>query len=130
MEKVSRLQKRAACLVLNVPRMTPSLHVFSELRLMSIYQRAVYLKCLAIYNIVNNNSNPYLNKFIKSRPRSNYNLRSELHNMLQVPFPNAEMFKKSFQYSAVIIWNNLSDNIKNEASFSQFKQKCKQFIFK
>ena len=43
MEKAFRLQKRAARLVLNVPRMTSSLHVFSELRLLCQFTRELFI---------------------------------------------------------------------------------------
>ena len=45
---------------------------------MSIYQRVVCLKCLLMYNIVNNNLYPkYLKCYMKLKPAVHYNLRQD-----------------------------------------------------
>ena len=62
---------------------------------MSIYQRVVYLQCLLLYNIVNNNLYPkYLKCYMKLTPAVHYNLRQD--DTLMVAFPQREIFKSHF----------------------------------
>ena len=127
LEPLFRLQKRAARIVLNVPVETSSISCFNSLHWMSIYQRVVYLKCLLMYNIVNNNLYPkYLKCYMKLKPAVHYNLRQD--DTLMVPFPHREIFKKSLQFNGVLLWNNLPTELKEAPSYDNFKQKCKVYV--
>ena len=127
LEPLFRLQKRAARIVLNVPVETSSISCFNSLHWMSIYQRVVYLKCLLMYNIVNNNLYPkYLKCYMKLKPAVHYNLRQD--DTLMVPFPHREIFKKSLQFNGVLLWNSLPTELKEAPSYDNFKQKCKVYV--
>ena len=97
LDKILRLQKRVACIILNVPGDTSSLYVFTQLQWMSVFQSTTYLQCILMYNMVNHLCPNYLSMYVKYRPVSNQNLRR--NSQLLVPFPHKEIFKKSLQYS-------------------------------
>ena len=97
LDKIFRLQKRVARLILNVPGDTLSLYAFTQLQWMLIFQRITYLQCILMYNIVNHLCPNYLSMYVKYRPVSIRNLRR--NSQLLVPFPHKEIFKKSIQDS-------------------------------
>ena len=45
-----------------------------------------------------------------------------------IPKPNTELFKKSFTYSALVLWNNLPNSIRNSPSVNSFKVNVKQIL--
>ena len=75
LDKIFRLQKRVARIILYVPGDTSSLYVFTQLQWMSIFQRITYLQCILMYNIVNHLCPNYLSMYVKYRPVSIRNLR-------------------------------------------------------
>ena len=77
LSKLFRLQKRAARIVLNVNKDTPSIYMFNKLGWMSVYQRVIYQKYLIMYNIVTNICPKYLSRIICFRSEERIcNLRS------------------------------------------------------
>ena len=128
LSKLFRLQKRAARIVLNVNKDTPSIYMFNKLGWMSVYQRVIYQKYLIMYNIVNNICPKYLSRIICFRSEGIYNLRSSDKCTLTVPFPRKELFKKSLQYSGAHLWNILPIYIREAPNLNIFKSKCKLFI--
>lgn len=83
-------------------------------------------KSVMIFKILNNHSAPNLkDKFITRETNlSNYNLRNSDIN-LSVPKPNTEYLKKSFGYSAAMLWNSLPTQAKQTKSLSSFKNMIK-----
>ena len=128
LEKIFRLQKRAACIVLNIPMDTSSFQVFKQLKWMSIYQRIFYQKCVLMYHIVSNLCPFYLQSCVSKRQGSCYNLRSMTSHTLNVPFPRKEMFKKSLMYSGAKIWNYLPKKFKEISNIHTFKYHCKCYV--
>ena len=120
------LQKRAARIVLNVPKDSPSAYVFNQLKWMSLYQRIFYQKCLLMYCVINNVYPSYLQTYVKAHLVNHYNLRSKNQN-LSVPFPHKEIYKKSFQYAGAKIWNNLPKTLKDTPNIQSFKYACKKY---
>ena len=125
-EKIFRLQKRAARIVLNVPKDSPSAYVFNQLKWMSLYQTIFYQKCLLMYCIINNVYPSYLHTYVKAHLVNHYNLRSQ-NQTLSVPFPHKEIYKKSFQYAGAKIWNNLPKTLKDTPNIQSFKYACKKY---
>ena len=123
LSKLFRLQKRAARIVLNGNKDTPSIYMFNKLGWMCVYQRVIYQKYLIMYNIVNNICPKYLNRIICFRSEGIYNLRSSDKCTLTVPFPHKELFKKSLQYSGAHLWNILPIDIREAPNLNIFKSK-------
>ena len=53
MDKILKMQKRAARIVLNMDMDTPSASLFNELKWMTVYQRVRYQNLLLAYKVLN-----------------------------------------------------------------------------
>ena len=78
-----------------------------------------------MFKCLNNLAPKYLTckfKYVQS------NTRSANDKNLIIPFPQTEMFKRSFQYSGPLIWNSLPAHIKSSTSLITFKSNLKSYI--
>ena len=57
------------------------------------------------------------------------NLCSFDNMSLYKPKPNYEIFKHSLQFRGAEIWNTLPLHVKESTSLSDFKHKCKSYIY-
>jgi hypothetical protein len=57
---------------------------------------------------------------------SEYNLRN-FENKLNLPKPRTNYLKRSFQYSGVVLWNSLPENIRMLQSFAQFRKAVNKY---
>jgi predicted lipase len=75
LEKLSKLQKRAARIILNAKYDIPSLQLFKKLGWLSIQNRLIeYHKSVLMYKYINNSAPDYLcNLFYNEISQSEYN---------------------------------------------------------
>ena len=54
--------------------------------------------------------------------------RTRLHDapVLNIPFPNNELFRKSIIFRGSSLWNDLPPDIRNTATFEYFKMKMRE----
>ena len=95
MSAVIKFQKRAARSILDKPMETPSVELFTELKWMMFPERVRYQKAILMYKIMHNLTPPYLSNIFKfSSEVHNRALRSTTENLLYVPKPNIEIYRK------------------------------------
>ena len=116
---IHKFQKRAARIILDKSYDTPSAGLFSELNWMKIQDRILFKKAIFVYKSVNNEFPEYLSNLLT--PKTNTNLRSHTQQMLQIPKPRLEFFRKSFAYSGPKLWNQIPLNIRQSESVNSFK---------
>ena len=106
---IIKFQKRAARIILDKSFDTHSSELFKELNWMSFDQRIIYKKSILMYKSINEPSFPiYMkNKIQKANHRHNLNLRSVQNDILIIPKPKIEFFRKSLTYSGPRIWNDI-----------------------
>jgi exonuclease III len=128
---IQRLQNRAARAVTHTFDYNVSVSgILHNLKIMNITERYTYFTLNLIYKSLNNLCPDYLSSLfqyvssIHSRAT-----RQSTRNLLYIPKPNLECFKKSFQYAAATLWNELSEDIKNATSLSMFKYMYKMHLF-
>ena len=124
LNKLLKLQKRAARVILDCDYSVPSDTLFCKLNWMPIQDRIKFHKAVLIYKSLNNLAPTYLNDSLN--PCSNVHnrsLRATTNNNLYLPKPRTESLKKTFSYSGSKIWNNLTMDIKSAESLSSFKSK-------
>ena len=120
--KLVTFQKRAARLILDKDFDTPSVELFQQLKWMTFPQRVIFQKAVLMYKSLNDQAPIYLrNAFTFTSDVHTQNLRSSSNLQLYPPRPNCELFKKSFTYSGVAIWNALPNYIKLASSVNHFK---------
>ena len=124
MSAVIKFQKRAARSILDKPMETPSVELFTELKWMMFPERVRYQKAILMYKIMHNLTPPYLSNIFKfSSEVHNRALRSTTENLLYVPKPNIEIYRKSLAYSGSKIWNSIPEQIRNANSLQQFRKR-------
>ena len=127
--RINKLQKRAARIILHKPLSTPSQELFNDLHWMTFEERVNYMTAVLTYKAMNNLAPSYLSNLLV--PVSNtlaYGTRSTTNNNLVIPTHNTELFKQSFSYSAVTIWNSIPLSLKETPSLQYFKNKAKLYL--
>ena len=134
--RILRLQKRAARIILHADFSTPSVLLFSQIRIIPIFDLVKFRKLLLLINILTNPSAPssfkQMFKFLSSiRQRA---LTRACAYDLQPPFPRTDSGKRTFQYSASILFNCLDSDCKQLAaspscsSYTNAKQKIRKIF--
>ena len=124
--RILRLQKRAARIILDADFSTPSVLLFSQIRIIPIFDLVKFRKLLLLVNILTNPSTPssfkQMFKFLSSiRQRA---LTRACAYDLQPPFPRTDSGKRTSLYSASILFNCLDSDCKQLAaspSFSSYR---------
>ena len=80
---------------------------------------------IIVYEAVNNVVPEYIRELLEPVSYDCYNLRSCEKDQLQLPKPQTEIFRKSFSYCGVKIWNSLPLNLKQSTSVASFKSNFK-----
>jgi hypothetical protein len=128
-QRIAKLQKRAARIILDAPFLTPTRELFENLNWLSFCDRISYNKLVLVYKILHDKTPNYLKKLcIPGSEVHTRNLRSVSSNNLAVIRPNTNIMKKSFAYSSAIFWNKLPCNIKLSAILCIFKSKCFTYL--
>ena len=128
-DKVYKLQKRAARIILNVKYRTSSLLLFKELGWLTFMSRVNYHKGVLLFKCIHGCAPTYLSSlFDKSSNISSYSLRSANSGNVFVPRPNSNFMKKTFHYSGTILWNSLPKHLKNIQSIDSFKKQYFNFL--
>ena len=123
LNKVVKLQKRAARVILDKDFDTPTSELFKELNWMTFPERIRYKKAILMYKLINNTSPEYLSsKFCIAHTTTDHELRSVNKCKLLIPKPRIEFFRKSLSYSGPAIWNEIPVEIRFSSNLSCFKR--------
>lgn len=113
---ITKLQKQAARLVLDVDRYTPSEQMFTQLNWPTFEQIVHEKQATLVFKSINNLAPEYMtNMFQKKRGDG---LRSSAHNKFFIP----RAHHKSLRYCGAKIWNSLPDNARCANNLKQFKR--------
>ena len=81
-----------------------------------------------MYKVLNNLAPDYLNIFKLVESVHSYRTRSTSRNDLYIPKHSTQIFKKSFVFNGVKIWNSLLKDLRTSTSLNSFKMKCKSYF--
>ena len=122
LERLSKLQKRAARIILNAPYDTASSVMFNTLGWPTIEKRHRYNKAVLTYKALNNLTPLYITELlIPMSLTHNRTLRSTSNGSLAVPRSKTAIFDGSFSCTAPRLWNQLPEATINASSLSCFK---------
>ena len=128
-ERLSKLQKRAARIILRAEFDTPSEYMFNKLCWLSVTDRLKYNKAVLTYRAVNNLTPEYISKLLKPVSHvHNLNLRSSVNGTLFVPKTHTTLRDGSFSCSAPRLWNALPQTIRETNSLNAFKRSLKTHL--
>ena len=121
LERIHKLQKCAARVILDAPPDSPSLPLFNELGWLNVFERVELNKGVLLYKIVNGMCPDYLPEMFTFQTSESYGLRSSTQQKLCIPKHKNELFKRSLQYSGAIIWNDIPLQIRTASTLQTFK---------
>ena len=105
--------------------------MFEKLGWMTIFTRIKYFQAMLMFKCMNGIAPEYLSDNLHSiSDVHSYSLRSTTLHHLHVPRPKSEYFKRTFQYSGIILWNSLPVDIKMVKKLDTFKKKCSSYFLK
>ena len=122
MNKLYRIQKRAARIILNAKIDTSSRKLFNISDWMIIFQRVNFNRCIIMFKILNGYMPVNLRKYFIAKCLNSHNLRSCLSSQhVLIPFVKTNLVKNSFLYNGPFLWNHLPDQVLIVTSLSHFK---------
>ncbi len=125
---LQRLQNRAARIIMGLYDWNISASkLVKDLGWMNIAQRINYFTSLLTYKSLNNLTPSYMSENIRPQQSTYKTRNSDVYNLV-VPKPNLEIFKRSFNYSAPLAWNNLPPHVQQSTSILMFKERYKVFL--
>ena len=128
-ERLSKLQKRAARIILKADFLTPSKLMFETLGWLSVPKRIFYNKAILTYKALNNLTPAYITNLLT--PISNthsFSLRSQENGALCIPRSRSALYDRSFSHSASKLWNSLPQNIRTNNTLASFKTDLRNYI--
>ena len=128
-QRLSKLQKRAARIILKANFDTPSSLMFQELGLLSVENRLKYNKAVITYRALNNLTPDYLSELLTPLSEiHSLNLRSSENGLLHIPLSRTTIFDNSFTCSAPKLWNALPQTVRASGSLVTFKKNLKHCL--
>ena len=130
-ERINKLQKRAARIILKVilNYITPSVEMFQRLRWMPVSQRINYNKTVLTYKALNNLTPAYISNLLSPIAKAyNRNLRSSENGSLMVPKTKTSFYTRSFTDLAPKLWNTFPTSVKQATSLNTFKKALIEYI--
>ena len=127
--RLVKLQKRAARIILNAYFMTPSENMFRELNCLSFPNRVKYHLCIMMYKALNNLAPMYLTDLFTTTSKiHDRRLRSVENETLKVPFARTSYYENSFTVNGAKQRNSLPTELRQTTSLSFFKTRIKSFL--
>lgn len=128
-ERLLKLQKRAARIILSAGFDTPSVSMFQELGWLSVGNRLKYNKAVLTYKALNNLAPDYIARLLKPMSQAHsLNLRSTDNGTLHVPRSRTTLYNNAFSSSAPRLWNSLPQEARNSESLNSFKKCLKSIL--
>lgn len=129
--RLIKLQKRAARLILKADFMTPSNTMFQQLGWLTFPNRVQYHTCIMVYKAINGQAPEYLsNLLVKSSESHSKSLRSGDREDLRVPFSRTSYYERSFSITGAKAWNSLPNHVRQSSDLNSFKTSLRTYIMK
>ena len=130
LDRISKLQKRAARIILHADFNTPSAEMFKELNWLPIVKWLNYNKAVLTYKAMNKLTPQYITDLLKPVAEThNRTLRSSVNGALAVPRSRSSLFDRLYSYTAPKLWNSIPIPIRNASSLTSFKNRIKSNLY-
>lgn len=124
--RLLKLQKRAARIILRADFMTPSQLMFRELNWLPFPKRIEYHTCIMMYKVQKDLAPEYLGDlFTKTYALHGRNLRSVDNDLLRIPFSRTSYYENSFAINGAKQWNSLPLDLRQSSTLNSFKKSLK-----
>ena len=130
---LTKLQRRACKLpVILSQDYTDIQGALKRLNILSFDQAIFLNKAKLMYKVYNNIAPVYLHELFQMRDINLDNTASNLRSVAQknylLPQAKCNLYKGSFSYSGVVVWNSLPTSIKLASSLDTFVKKCTEWL--
>jgi hypothetical protein len=130
LSKLQRIQNAAARIVSRTNKYDHITPVLAELHWLPVSYRCQFKILLLVYKALHDLAPIYLKNMLQRKPTGERSLRSDNKNLLIVPKVSSSYGSRSFYYSAPVLWNSLSQDVRDAKSLDIFKSLCKRDLFK
>ncbi|MCG7875530.1 MAG: reverse transcriptase family protein [Candidatus Thiodiazotropha endolucinida] len=129
LDRILKLQKRAARIILRADFDTPSATMFKELGWQPINKRLMYNKAVLTYKALNDLTPDYISNLLKPvSDTQSRTLRSSVNGTLAIPRSRTSLYDGAFSTSAPRLWNSLPISVRNATSLNSFKNSLKEIL--
>ena len=129
--KITKVQRHVCKLILSED-CTDFQEALNRLNILSFDQVIFLNKAKLMYTIYNNIAPVYLHELFQIRDinldNTTSNIRSVAHKNYLLPQAKCNIYKGSFSYSDVVVWNSLPTSIKLASSLDTFVKKCTEWL--
>ena len=125
-KSLESVQYEAARICLGALKRTPRHLLLNELGWPTLATRRKYFKLILFYKMVNRLTPAYLSDLVPFDVQPTVNVRNR-RSLRQIKF-TSNRFGNSFLPSAIKLWNDLPDDIRQSTSLAQFKSKLKNTL--
>lgn len=126
-QKVFRLQKRTASVILGADTKANSVKPLKQLGWVPFYHQARVNNSILVYKKIFGECSPYLNQMLVRNVEVNgRSSRHGLLNLIYPRFPRETEGGRSFSVSTSRLWNMLPAHIKNQSSLIRFIDSYKE----
>ena len=123
LDRIHRLQKKTARLILNQDYKAPSLPLFLQLGWLPFHERVKFLRGVTVYKALNNLTPTYITNLIKPfNSVHKLNTRGADQKIVKIPMVTTNAGMRTFAFIGAKEWNSLPKDIRNASSISSFKK--------
>ena len=129
LNRVFRLQKRAARVILDLDMSARTVNMFQQLNWIPYYDEVKILKATTAYKRIKNDSPNYLDDMLKLN--SSVNSRSTRYcnlNFLCPKYKRETEGGRTFAVSTIKQWNQLPKTVRDKGTVASFKHSMKQLF--
>ena len=122
---LERLQRRAAKIIIGVPKRTPTTEVYKRVKWLPLKQRWTMNRCLMVHKCVDGDVPGYYHDYFKHvSDVHSYNTRSASRQNLATPATRTSTCQRSFKYRGAKDYNDLAPEHRS-LKYDMFKAKLK-----
>ena len=129
---IKYLNYKDACKLILAQDYTDIQEALERLNILSFDQIIFLNKAKLMYKVYNNLAPVYLHELFQMRDinldNTASNLRSVARKNYLFPQAKCNLYKGSFLYSGVVVWNSLPTNIKVASSLETFVRLCTEWL--
>ena len=129
-ERLQRIQNRAAKIVFKEKKHDRATPLLTELHWLPVEKRISYKVALIVFKCMHKIAPGYLISLLSMPHRSNYGLRSSKDTLyLNIPRVDSKKGEASFDFCGPKTWNNLPYELRSSISIESFRKKLKTYLF-
>ena len=123
LQSIFKLQKRAARIILDAERFTPSVVLFNNLNWLPFTKKSPIKRCALVYKRVHKYIMPsYLNNLLVRNSEIHYRATRHSNTNLMCPkYKRKSEGGRTFTITTIKDWNCMNANIRNNGSLASFK---------